>query len=101
MQATLFTALVGLGAELVATWADKRRRRRELEQLERERRAREMELLKRRTKDRIRLAKLKYWKNRAAEEKRRRELEKMYEDLRWELDANPYGADLGGDEAPK
>lgn len=97
MQTTLITALVGLGAELVATWADKRRRRREIAQLERLRQERERALLRRRTKDRIRLAKLRYRAQRAAEEARRRELERIYDDLRWELDANPYGADLGED----
>jgi hypothetical protein len=49
------------------------------------------ELLRRRTADRIRLAKLKYRAKRAAEEEARRRLEQTYNDLRWEIDANPYG----------
>jgi hypothetical protein len=94
MKPLLVTALVELGAELVSSWAEKRRREREIERLDRERQARERALLRKRTQDRIRLAKLKYWAQREADERFRRDLEGLYDRIRWEIDANPY------DEAP-
>ncbi|NIQ97052.1 MAG: hypothetical protein GWN87_24910 [Desulfuromonadales bacterium] len=90
MKALLVTALVELGAELVSTYVDKRRQAREIARLDRERRERERELLRKRTADRIRLAKLKYWKNRETDEQFRARLDAMCGVLKRELDENPY-----------
>jgi hypothetical protein len=83
--------LVELGAEVVLTVVQRRQRNREIARVDQARQKRERELLRRRTADRIRLAKLKYRAKRAAEEEARRRLEQTYNDLRWEIDANPYG----------
>lgn len=93
MQATLITALVGLGAELVSTWTEKRRREREIARLDREKQARERVLLRKRTQDRIRLAKLRYKANRETDEEFRARLDKMCGVLKQKLDENPYGVD--------
>jgi hypothetical protein len=90
MNPILWTAIGELGVEVVSAIIDKRRRQRKTAKLEQEKRDKERALIKRRTADRIRLAKERYWARRRGEEARRAELDKQLKDLKRPVDENPY-----------